>query len=653
MINNNDAMENFETIWEHVECGIMIIDAETREILNVNPVAARIFGEDKTKLIGRKCHKFICPTEGCDCPIMDKGQVVDRSERTFIKADGSNLPIIKSVVKINYNGKLALLESFTDISNLKEAEEKLLQLGILEQSGKAKSDFLSRMTHEIRTPINAIVGMTKIAENTSDIEKLKYCISSIGTSSQHLLDIINDVLDMSKIESGKFELYNAPMSLEKMLSKICGIFADMMEQKGIKFGIFVHPETKVNYIADEMRLSQAIANLLSNAIKFTPQGGSVKLAVKELEKGENDSILRFSVTDTGIGMTEDQIRRLFQSFEQADNSISRNYGGTGLGLTISQTIVEKMDGKIWAESVYGKGSLFIFDVRLAHDNSCGRSAGIQNLNPADIKALVIESETENREYMDSILRSFGMNPDTAATGTEAVQITTEAAIPYDVIFLDAGLTDSDALETAKKLKAQNEDTVIIMTSFACWNQIEEPAQQAGVARVLLKPVLPSSVLDAINELVGATVIDDETTSQNNTMPNFSGRHLLLAEDVGINREIFISLFENSGLDIDIAENGAEAVQKFGNAPEKYDLILMDIQMPEMDGYEATKQIRSMDAPSAKTIPIIALSANVFKEDIEKSLEAGMNDHLGKPIEIQEVIKKLKKFMKKGGARRKS
>ncbi len=650
--NNYSETNHFETIWEHVECGIAIVDAETREVLNVNPITARMFGEDKSKIIGKKCHQLICPAGGCTCPIMDEGQEVDRSERTFIKADGSILPVIKSVVKINYNGRLALLESFTDISKLKQTEEKLRKLTILEQASKAKSDFLARMTHEVRTPINAIAGMVKIAENTNDAEKLKYCIANIGVSSQHLLSIIDNILDMSKIESGKFELYRASMNLKKMLSKICDLFADAMEQKGIEFFISVHSETDIHYIADEMRLSQAVGNLLSNAVKFTPPGGSVKLSVKKLAGSDHDSLLRFSVTDTGSGMTENQIGRLFQSFEQEDGSLSRRYGGTGLGLAISKTIVDKMDGNIWAESVYGKGSTFIFDVRLEHDPSFEKNASIKHPAPEKIKTLIIESEAENREYMDSVLRSFGMNPDVAGTGAEAARMSAEAEKPYDIIFLDRHLPDWSVPETAKILKAENKDAAIIMTSFTGWNKMDSSLRLAGISRLLLTR-LPSSILDSINEFAAAPVKDDKSIHESDDMPDLSGLHLLLVEDVGINIEIFITLFENSGLNIDIAENGLEAVQKFSEAPEKYDMILMDIQMPEMDGYEATRQIRNMGIPFAQSIPIIALSANIFKEDIAKCRECGMDDHLGKPIEMREVIKKIKKFTKKSRSHHKA
>ncbi|MCL1895877.1 MAG: PAS domain S-box protein [Clostridiales bacterium] len=275
-----DALERFETIWENVECGISIVDAETREILDINPVAVGMFGRDKSEIIGKRCHEVFCPSEEHSCPIMDKNQVVDRSQRRFVKASGDIIPIIKSVAKIKYKGRLALLESFTDISNLKKAEEQFRLMTIAEQANQAKSEFLSRMSHEMRTPLNAIIGMTKIAESTEELEKIVYCLSTIGQSANHLLGLINDILDMSKIESGKFELDSAPFTIEEVLKKIFNLVVEQTEIKKIKLNIFMDKSAGIEYIGDELRLSQVIMNLMSNAVKFTPNGGEIHLSFR-------------------------------------------------------------------------------------------------------------------------------------------------------------------------------------------------------------------------------------------------------------------------------------------------------------------------------------------------------------------------------------
>jgi PAS domain S-box-containing protein len=506
-----DALLRFETVWEQVECGIAIINATTKQVIDINPVAVRMFGRERSFILGKRCHEIFCPSDKNSCPIIDKHQEVDRSERMFKNIKGEILPIIKSVRKINYNGQPALLECFTDISNLKKAEEQIRIMSIAEKANQAKSDFLSRMSHEMRTPMNAIIGMTKIAEKTDDVSRLRHCLSTINTSSVHLLGIINDVLDMSKIEAGKFELEKIPMNIEKMIIKVSNIIIDNIEKKNQKLNIKIAKDMDLDYIADDLRLSQVITNLLSNAIKFTPEKGEITLAVEKIERKGDVNTLRFSVTDTGIGMTKEQIARLFNAFEQADGSISRKFGGTGLGLAISKNIVEKMGGRIWVESEVGAGSSFIFEVDLERS----------------------------------------------------------------------------------------------------------PLQEAA------SPETPDIKTDTAPET-----------------PDLSGVNIILAEDMEINREIFIALLEETSIIIDTAENGLIAVSKFRENPEKYDLIIMDVQMPEMDGYQATRTIRAMDTPKAKNIPIIAMTANAFKEDIDRCLEAGMNDHLAKPIDEKSVIEKI-------------
>ena len=505
----DSELERVGTILENIECGIVIVDAETHELLDINPVAERMYNGSKASIIGSKCHKLICPAEEGSCPITDKNQVVHRSERALVKVDGAMVPIIKSVARIRYNERPALLESFTDITDLKEAEEKLRLFEITEQANRAKSDFLSRMSHEMRTPMNAIIGMAKIAERTDDIDKLKYCLSMIDVSSSHLLGIINDILDMSKIESGKFELDSAPLGIEKILAKVSGIMVEQAEKKNIKLSIFADSGMDTQYIGDELRLTQVITNLMSNAVKFTPDGGKVKLSVSKEQVDDELSILTFEISDTGIGMTEAQLGKLFNPFEQADGSITREYGGTGLGLAISKNIVEKMDGSIWVQTEPGVGSTFTFEVKLKHAGKKIENGGIPSVSntPADVAII----------------------------------------------------------------------------------------------------------------------------------PDFTGVTILLAEDIELNREIFITLLDSTNIEIDTAGNGKEAVQKFKDNPSRYAAIVMDVQMPVMNGYEATQTIRSLDIDRAKEIPIIALTADAFKEDVDRCIASGMNNHLKKPIELEKVI----------------
>ena len=532
----------------------------------------------------------------------------------------------------------SLLVIATDITDLMKEKENA------QAAAEAKSNFLSRMSHEMRTPMNAIIGMARIAEDTDDISKLQYCLSTIQTSSVQLLGIINDVLDMSKIEAGKFELEKAPMNIEKMLMKICNIFIDNVEEKNQKFNVNISENLELNYNGDELRLSQVITNLMSNAIKFTPESGKITLSAEKAGQEGNINTLRFSVADNGIGMTGEQIERLFNAFEQADGSISRKFGGTGLGLVISKSIIEKMGGSIWVESKPAAGSTFFFDVKLER---APRQDTIvfDGLSPEDLRLLVVENDEDILKRFLSITESFGMATVSARDASGAINLVEEAQRvkrPYDIIFIAYDMPDMNGLDIAKQLGGIiDKNTVIIITTFLEWRQIEKEASQNNITRYISKPVFPSSVLDAINEVVGTTIKELDIKTKTTKMDtDLSDIRLLLAEDVAINREIFIMLMEGTSISIDSAENGLIALEMFKENPDKYDLIIMDIQMPEMDGYQATRAIRAMDIPKAKTIPIIAMTANAFKEDVERCLESGMNDHLAKPINEQAVIEKI-------------
>ena len=667
-----NELKRIETILENIECGIAIVDAQTHIILDINRVAAKLYGDEKENIIGKKCNTLICPSPDGLCPITDLSMTVDHSERVMLKANGETIPIVKSVTKIWYNNHAALLESFTDITELKEAEEKLRLLKITEQSNLAKSEFLSRMSHEMRTPMNAIIGMIKIAEGTDDINRINYCLSAIDVSSAHLLGIINDVLDMSKIEAGKLELDSAPLYIESIFSKICKITTEHVEQKNLKLSVMLSKESLEQFIGDELRLSQVVANLMSNAVKFTREGGSVKLTAEVVRKEEKECVLRIAVADTGIGMTGEQIDRLFGAFEQADGSITRKYGGTGLGLAISKTIVEKMDGKIWAESEPDIGTTFFFEIKLRCAEPGETINGESGVEPGEMQAfdlcnrklLVADSDADTRSYLQRIVGWHGMAADEAATAEALALRLTQAEQsqkPYDVIFLAYEWPDTNGIDLAERLlpawnqrpgySTENDDKnractarkVVLMTSFLNWSKIERAAQNAGVDRFIATPLFPTAVFETILEALGE--VHGTSGKKTSALPDFSGITALLAEDVELNREVFIALLENTGIKIDIAVNGAEAVQMFQAQPDRYHVIIMDIQMPEMNGYEASMQIRAMETERAKTIPILAMTADAFKADIDKCIACGMNDHLKKPIEVDVVIEKLSYYCK--------
>jgi len=384
-----------------------------------------------------------------------------------------------------------------------------------EQASMAKTNFLASMSHEIRTPLNAIIGMTSIATGSPEPERKDYCLAKISGASTHLLGIINDILDMSKIEEGKFELFCAEFNYSSMLNQVLSIFEFRIKEKKLILSVNTDPLIPACIITDEQRLSQIIANLISNAIKFTPDEGRISLDTKLLELSENTCTLEIRVTDTGIGIAKEEQSKLFHSFVQVDSSISRRFGGTGLGLAITKKVAEMMQGDIRIESELGKGAAFIVTVK------------------ADLK-----------------------KQDTASAQSDSAETSTASA------------------------------------------------------------------------------------------EDFKGKQILLVEDVEINREIVIALLEDFKMEITEAENGQDAIDKFAETPEKFDLIFMDIHMPGVDGYESTKLIRALDHPKAKSIPIIAMTANVFKEDVERCLTAGMNGHLGKPLDFNDVVKVLSKYLRK-------
>ena len=515
----------------------------------------------------------------------------------------------------------------------------------------AKTNFLSNMSHEIRTPMNAIIGMANIAESTDDIDKKDQAVGKILDASKHLLGVINDILDMSKIEADKFELSPVSFDFESMLRKVTDVINFRVDERRQNLYVSIGYDIPRTLIGDDQRLSQVITNILSNAVKFTPEKGSIRLDSKLLSEKDGMCLLQISVEDTGIGITEEQKARLFQSFEQAEVETSRKYGGTGLGLAISKRIVEMMGGEIWAESELGKGSKFIFTVVLKRDDSERKQPPARICNWGDIRIFVVDDEPEILNFFKTLSERWGFVCTTVASGEEAAGMLERE--DYSIYFLDWKLPGMNGIELAGLIQAKGAPgTVVVIISSIDWVVIEDDARKAGVKKFLPKPLFPSVILETIYECVdgAAWAGNDDAPDQ---IDDFSDYSVLLAEDVEINREIVQELLRPTGLTVDCAENGEKALEMFTAAPDKYDMIFMDIQMPEMDGYTATRIIRELDIPNAKTIPIIALSANVFREDIEKCISAGMNGHIGKPINIEEVMQQLRKYLLNSGDNGKS
>ncbi|MDR2665372.1 MAG: response regulator [Oscillospiraceae bacterium] len=512
-----------------------------------------------------------------------------------------------------------------------------------ESASMAKSEFLSNMSHEIRTPMNAIIGMTSIGKSAASTARKDYAFDKIGDASSHLLGVINDILDMSKIEANKLELSYVEFNFERMLQKAVGVNNFKADEKHQNLTVQIDRDIPRTLIGDDQRLTQVITNLVSNAVKFTPEHGNIHLDAKLAGEEHGTYTVQISVSDTGIGISAEQQRRLFHSFQQAESGTSRKYGGTGLGLAISKRIIEMMGGRIWAQSEPGAGSTFAFTVkaergRADRENSAPAGAGWEN-----IRVMVVDDSPDVCEHFAEIARGFNMPCDTALSGAEACKLIGDGG-KYDIFFVDWRMPGMDGIELTRRIKRRSGNkSVVIMISSAEWSAIEEEGIRAGVDKFISKPLFPSAISDCINECLGISGRREEAKQQAYT-DNFSGRRVLLAEDVEINREIVMALLDQTGIGIDCAENGAKAVEMFSGSPELYDIIFMDVQMPEMDGYEASRRIRASGAPRAGTVPIIAMTANVFSEDVAKCLEAGMDGHIGKPIDIGNIMETLRKYL---------
>jgi PAS domain S-box-containing protein len=536
----------------------------------------------------------------------------------------------------NLDASMLMMHDVTELIRAKEAAEN---------ASMAKSSFLANMSHEMRTPMNAVIGMTLIAKNSDSIERKDYCLGKIEDASTHLLGVINDILDMSKIEANKFDLSFTTFNFEKMLQKVVNVINFRVDEKKQNFIVRMDRRIPRMLTSDEQRLAQVITNLLSNAVKFTPEQGMIRLDAQLSETEDDDMcVIRISVTDTGIGVSEEQQSRLFGSFEQADSSTSRKFGGTGLGLAISKRIVEMLGGEIWIESELGKGSTFAFTFRAKRAADAPSNLLRLRVSRDSIRMLAVDDAPEILEYFVEIARQFGVFCDTAASGDEALALI-EKNGPYNLYFVDWSMPGMDGIECSKHIRETgNADSVIIMISAVDRSRIEDEAKGAGVDKFLSKPLFASSIADSINECLGTEALLEAENAQPSKINHFEGHHMLLVEDIEINREIVLALLEPTGISIDCAEDGVEALRAFSESPGLYDIIFMDVHMPEMDGYEATRSIRALNVPEAKSVTIVAMTANVFREDIEKCMEAGMNDHIGKPLDFEDVLDKLHKYL---------
>ncbi len=650
--------EEQQAVFDASTAGIVLL--RDRAVVRCNRTMETMLGYAPGELVGRTSRIWFTDEES----FLAAGRQVEqafaageayRDEVELVRKDGSRFWGRLHAAPIDPGDPAkGVAGMIRDITLERAAVEEIKRArAIAEEAARAKSDFLANMSHEIRTPMNAIIGMAHLALRTELTPRQRDYLSKIQGASEHLLGIINDILDFSKSEAGKLELEQAEFDLEKLLVNVTTLLSERIVAKGLEILLDVAPDVPRALLGDELRIRQVLLNFCSNAVKFT-ESGEVSIVVRLLERGEQEALLEFAVRDTGIGLSEEQQGRLFQSFQQGDTSTSRRYGGTGLGLVISKRLIDLMHGEIGVDSVVGKGSTFWFRVRLG----IGRAQAPVLLPAPDLRGarmLVVDDNGTARTVLKDMLTRMGFVVDQAASGVVALECVRQAARAnrdYAVVFLDWRMPGMDGVTTAQRIRDLGlaaPPRCVMVTAHGREELMQEVAA-CGVTSVLLKPVAPSLLFDTLIQVLGgparpAPVTVAPAANAQADLAALRGARILLVEDNELNQEVAKAMLEALGLIVDIAENGQVAVGKVQEA--SYDLVFMDMQMPVMDGLAATRAIRRL--PGTGVVPIVAMTANVLQQDRERCFEAGMNDYLCKPIEPALLTAALKRWIRPQGA----
>ena len=645
--------ELFQKLSMNVDDVFLMLDAKTYQADYVSPNVEKLLG-----ITVEQIHKDICilrklhseKQEDPEKNYLEEIQVQEQREWDFeyvhLKT-GEKRWFHNIAMGSEVNGKKKYILVMSDRTSDRKMNQALSEaVRAAETANKAKSSFLSNMSHDIRTPMNAIIGFTTLAvSNIDDKKRVRDYLGKILSSSNHLLSLINDILDMSRIESGKIHLEETEVSLSDVLHDLKTIISGQIHAKQLELYMDAMDVTNEDVYCDKTRLNQVLLNLLSNAVKFTPAGGTVSVRIRQYPgKVKGSELYEIRVKDNGIGMSQEFVQKIFSPFERERTSTVSRIQGTGLGMAITKNIVNMMGGTIEVLTEQGKGTEFIVRLPFRIQSKHQRIEKIAELE--GLKALVVDDDFNTCDSVTKMLVKVGMRSEWTLSGKEAVlraRQSMEMGDAFHAYIIDWRLPDMNGIEVTRQIRSLGDDTPIIILTAYDWSDIEVEARAAGVTAFCAKPMFMSDIRDTLMTAIGQKQAEAETAILPTAGSDFRGRYILLVEDNELNSEIAAEILNEYGFLVDTAENGAEAVEKVKNSkPGNYDLVLMDVQMPVMNGYEATKQIRALDNPALAGITILAMTANAFDEDKKKALECGMDGFLSKPIVIEELISILQK-----------